>query len=155
MVDWLSDHLLVGRSQKENAADLRELLVTFLSKMTLYRRRRRATLWCMCATALRAGSRSFRAGSRITLSFQYGSLVRNGDASGAGIEPRHGDCHGVAVAVLPRGCYPTNNKPPEKLARFSTGKSGALHNDFAVAFFNVCVICFKLLQLARERTWTL
>ena len=36
VVDWLSDHLLVGRSQKENAADLRELLVTFLSKMTSY-----------------------------------------------------------------------------------------------------------------------
>ena len=33
VVDWLSDHLLVGRSQKENAADLRELLVTF-RKMT-------------------------------------------------------------------------------------------------------------------------
>ena len=30
--------------------------------MTLDRRRRRATLWCMCATALRAGSRSFRVG---------------------------------------------------------------------------------------------
>ena len=58
VVDWLSDHLLVGRSQKENAADLRDLLVTFFSKMTLYRRCRRATLWCMCATALRAGSRS-------------------------------------------------------------------------------------------------
>ena len=75
MVDWLSGHLLVGRSQKENAADLRELLVTFLSKMTLYRRRRRATLWCMRATALRAGSRSFRAGSPMTLYFQCGSLV--------------------------------------------------------------------------------
>ena len=77
VVDWLSGHLLVahGRSQKENAAELRELLVTFLSKMTLYRRRRRATLWCMCATALRAGSRSFRAGSPMTLSFQCGSLV--------------------------------------------------------------------------------
>ena len=73
VVDWLSDHLIVGRSQKENAADLRELLVTFLSKMTLYRRGRRATLWCVCATALRAGPRSFRAGSRMTLSF--GSLV--------------------------------------------------------------------------------
>ena len=33
VVDWLSEHLL-GRSQKENAADLRELLVKFLSKMT-------------------------------------------------------------------------------------------------------------------------
>ena len=38
VVDWLSDDLLVGRSQKESAADLRELLVTFLWKMTLYRR---------------------------------------------------------------------------------------------------------------------
>ena len=27
--------------------------------------------WCLCATALPAGSRSFRAGSRMTLSFQY------------------------------------------------------------------------------------
>ena len=75
VVDWLSDHMLVGHSQRENAADLQELLVTFLSKMTLYRRHRRATLWCMCATALRAGSRSFRAWSRMTLSFQYGLLV--------------------------------------------------------------------------------
>ena len=73
MVDWLSDHLFVGRSQNENAADLRELLVKFLSKMTLHRRRRRATLWYMCVTALRAGSRSFRVGSRMKLSFQYGS----------------------------------------------------------------------------------
>ena len=31
MVDWLSDHLLVGRSQKENAAVLREMLVKILS----------------------------------------------------------------------------------------------------------------------------
>ena len=62
MVDWLSDHLLVGRSQKENAADLREMLVKILSKMTLHRRRRRATLWSICTTALRAGSRSFRVG---------------------------------------------------------------------------------------------
>ena len=75
VVDWLLDHLLVGRSQKENASDLREMLVKILSKMTLRRRRRRATLWCMCATALRAGSRSFRVGSRKTSSFQYGSLV--------------------------------------------------------------------------------
>ena len=75
VVDWLSNHLPVGRrrSEKENAADLRELLVTFLSKMTLCHRRRRATLWCMCVTALRAGSRIFRAGSPMTLSF--GSLV--------------------------------------------------------------------------------
>ena len=36
VVDWLSDHLLVQHSQKENAADIRELLVKFLSKMTLY-----------------------------------------------------------------------------------------------------------------------
>ena len=108
-------------------------------------------LWCMCATAFRAGSRSFRAGSRMTLSFQYRSLVH---PKWACFRCRT-SCY---VAVLPRGCYPTNignNKPPGKLARFSTGKSGALHNDFAVAFFNVCVICFKLLQLARERTWTL
>ena len=33
VVDWLSDHLLVGRSQKENAADLREMLVKILSKI--------------------------------------------------------------------------------------------------------------------------
>ena len=65
VVDWLSDHLLVGRSQKENAAVLREMLVKILSKMTLRRSRRGTTLWCMCATALRARSRSFRrVGSR-------------------------------------------------------------------------------------------
>ena len=78
-VDWLSDHLLVGRSQKENAADLRELLVTFLSKMTLYRRRWRATLWCMVhvrdCTPSWVKELPGGVADDDTLSFQYGSLV--------------------------------------------------------------------------------
>ena len=74
--DWLLDHAwFVGRSQKQNAAELRELLAILLLSVTS--RSQRVTI--RRATAPRPGSRTFRMGlgTMVSIPFQDGVLVHS------------------------------------------------------------------------------